>query len=66
MSDIQPQDKTATYSWYEAVERIASCDSKEELELLCEVLQEEKKRYALFFLKLIVAAVNEQRKILSE
>ena len=52
---------TATYSFLEAVERIADCRDLSELNLLCSVLNDEKKQYALFYWKLIAHAVKEKQ-----
>lgn len=64
MSEVVPNTPTATYSWHEAIERIAACDTVDELSILCDVLTEEKKKYALFFLQLIRVAAEEKLKYL--
>lgn len=64
MSKVLGNTPTATYSWYEAIERIFECDDMQELQVLCEVLTEEKKKYALVFLELICAAAARKRQML--
>jgi hypothetical protein len=54
-------DPKATYTFEGALERIFICESIEELELFGKVLMEEKKMYALFYLKLLVYAYELQR-----
>jgi hypothetical protein len=64
MSYVMGNTACATYSWHEAIERIAACDDLDELDVLCNVLNDEKKKYALFFLKLIGEAAILKRQML--
>lgn len=47
-----------TYSFEEAIERISMCTDRWELKMLAELLEEEKKRYSIYHLKLICHAVD--------
>lgn len=55
------ETKNATYTFEEAIDRIAHADDKETLELIAGVLSEERKEYALFHLKLICEAIRVRR-----
>lgn len=57
---------TATYTFTEAIERIRICTDDWELKMLCELLEEEKKLYSLFHLKLICEAIGMMRKVVAK
>lgn len=47
-----------TYPFEEAIQRISICTDRWELKMLAELLEEEKKRYSIFHMKLICHAVD--------
>ncbi len=59
-------DATATYTFMEAIDRIAECQDQEELGILCQVLNEEKKKYPLFYCRVIYRAIEEKQRFLKQ
>jgi hypothetical protein len=58
------QSPVATFSFVEAIDRIAHASDLEELKLLAEILIEEKKEYPLFYIEVIAEALRVKRKYL--